>query len=188
MAALRRDCTLSWLQGAFCKGSAAVLPSSKFSCIFVVPSHHKGVAVTMRVGKEFGCVPVVGRALQVTHLPKPAQSPHQQDNPSQNPAGSTFCHGLICSCRYFGKRAEWVRQGRNTTSKRRKMFMYVVSDACPASLSVLSWLAGARWHLPVRDPAGSLSLVSGIRGRVCRIDSAQIRFQLGKWQLSGCTW
>lgn len=144
VAALRCDCTLSWLQGAFCKGSAAVLPSLKFSCIFVVPSHHKGVAVTVWVGKEFGCVPVVGRALQVTHLPKPAQSPHQQDNPSQNPAGSTFCHGLICSCRYFGKRAEWIRQGRNTTSRRRKMFMYVVSDACPASLSVLSWPAGAR--------------------------------------------
>lgn len=37
--------------GAFCQGSAAVLPSSKFSCIFVVSSNHKGVAVTEQQGK-----------------------------------------------------------------------------------------------------------------------------------------
>lgn len=43
-------------RGAFCKGSAAVLPPSKCSCLFVAPSHHKGVAVTVQVGQEFGCV------------------------------------------------------------------------------------------------------------------------------------
>lgn len=109
------DYTSGWLQSAFCKGAAAVLPSSKFSCIFVIPSHHRGVAVAVEVGKEFGCVPVEGRALLVPHLPKPARSLHQQDNPAQNPAGSTSCHGLICSCRYFGKK-EWIRQGTNTTN------------------------------------------------------------------------